>query len=238
MLRPVFMVYVDGCREAKQKRKRDSDLPDRVGKRQSANGSLPDGAREASPHGHDSRASPVPDAAADKGQTQQWGASWGHRPSAPGALRPEPVLNVDKHKRATQGKWGNSAEEPFSNGPSGSNKSGHQLVSTSLQSAATRSSKDNPLDASRIGHGHKTVSPSHDAGSMDAVPMSDALADGQVAGGTHDLNRMVEHLAGHLPGSADDDDDDDAEAGDQEATDDEDTDSDGKQSQLDIDVVN
>ncbi len=65
--------------------------------------------------------------------------------------------------------------------------------------------------------------------------MSHATNNGQAAGGTHDLNRMVEHLAGHLHSSADED---NAEAEDDEATDDENTDSDGKHSQLDVDVVN
>lgn len=61
--------------------------------------------------------------------------------------------------------------------------------------------------------------------------MTHAPTGGQAAGAANDLNRMVDHMAGHLHNPADEA---GAEAEDEEATEDEGTDSDGKQSQVDV----
>ncbi len=96
------------------------------------------------------------------------------------------------------------------------------------QAAAKGSSQDHPPDA---GYQDRSTSPHAD----DPAYVSHAETQSRMPGVAHDLNRMVEHMTGHLHSSADED---DAEAEDEEATADEDTNSDGKHSQLDVDVVN
>lgn len=97
-----------------------------------------------------------------------------------------------------------------------------------FQAAAKGSSQDHPLDG---GYQDRSASPHAD----DPAYVNHAETQSHMPGVAHDLNRMVEHMTGHLHSSADED---DAEAEDEEATSDENTDSDGKHSQLDVDVIN
>ncbi len=197
-------------------------MPHKAKQRRSVNDSLPAGTAEA-----------APDGASERAQSQQQ-PSPGGGASAPGPSDGAAGLHGNTQRVETQGDtWGTSGEgllardspdQLLGSGPSDMYNSNPDAS----QAAAKGSSQDHPPDA---GYQDRSTSPHAD----DPAYVSHAETQSRMPGVAHDLNRMVEHMTGHLHSSADED---DAEAEDEEATADEDTNSDGKHSQLDVDVVN
>ena len=208
------------CRQAQQKRKRNlvsSDLPHKAKQRRSVNDSLPAGIAEA-----------APDGASERAQSQQ-------QPSPGGGASDDAAgLHGDSQRVETQrDAWDSSSDgllatdhpdQLIGSGPSDLYNSNPDA----FQAAVKGSSQDHPPDG---GYQHRSASPHAD----DPLYVSHAVTQSHMPGIAHDLNRMVEHMTGHLHSSADED---DAEAEDEEATADEETDSDDKHSQPDVDVVN
>ncbi|DBA98922.1 hypothetical protein WJX77_006198 [Trebouxia sp. C0004] len=212
-------------RQAQQKRKRNlasSDLPHKAKQRQSSNDTLPAGAAEA-----------APDEASERAQSQQQPSPWDGA-SAPGPSDNPAGLHGDSQRVETQrDAWDSSGDGLLSrdhpdqllgSGPSDMYNSNPDA----FQAAVKGSSRDHPPDG---GCQYRSASPHAD----DPACMSQAVTQSNMPAVAHDLDRMVEHMTGHLHSSADEH---DAEAEDEEATADENTDSDGKHSQPDVDVVN
>ena len=197
-------------------------MPHKAKQRGSVHDSLPAGTAEA-----------APDGASERAQSQQQPSPWGGA-SAPGPSDDAAGLHDDSQRVETQGDaWDSSGDgllardnpdQLLGSGPSDMYNSNPGA----FQAAMKGSSRDHPPDG---GYQDRPASPHAD----DPAYVSHAVTQSHMSGVAHDLNRMVEHMTGHLHSSADED---DAEAEDEEATADENTDSDGKHSQLDVDVVN
>lgn len=202
------------CREAKQKRKRGPasvDLPHKTKQRRSLNDSLPAGTSEAAPGGPP-----------DRGYSKQWASPWGT--SASGSASGAATVHSDLHRgQSDNALQGNPSGQPFSNGPSARENDGPVLAHAAEGLPFT----DHAPETSHAVYPYTPAGPHSD----NPVFMTHALTGGQPAGAAHDLNRMVDHMAGHLHNPADEA---GAEAEDEEATEDEGTDSDGKQSQVDV----
>lgn len=197
-------------------------MPHKAKQRRSVNDSLPAGPSEA-----------ALDGASERAQSQ-------HQPSpGAGASAPGPsdgvaglhgdteTVEAQNDARDISGDGLLSTDNPdqlLGSGPSDMYNSNPDAS----QAAVKGSSQDHPLDG---GYQDRSASPHAD----DPAYVSHAETQSHMPGVAHDLNRMVEHMTGHLHSSADED---DAEAEDEEATADEDSDLDGKHSQLDVDVVN
>jgi len=197
-------------------------LPHKAKQRRSVNDSLPAGTAEA-----------APDGASERAQSQQQPSPRGGA-SAPGPSDGAAGLHGDTQGADTQGDVQDisgdgllardNPDQLLGSGPSNMYNSNPDA----FQATVKGSSRDHPPDG---GPEDRSGSPYAD----DPAYVSHAETHSHMPGDAHDLNRMVEHMTGHLHSSADED---DAEAEDEEATADEDTDSDGKHSQHDVDVVN
>ncbi|DBA73831.1 TPA: PSII 6.1 kDa protein, variant 2 [Trebouxia sp. C0005] len=213
-------------RQAQQKRKRSlasSNLPHKAKQRRSVNDRLPAGTAEVAHAGASERAQP------------QERPQPGIGASAPGPSDNAAGLHGDTQRVETQrDAWDSSGDGLLSKdnpdqflrpGPSDMYNSNPDTLQ-----AAIKGSQDNPPDG---GYHERSASPHADDPAY--VGHAGTQSQTNMPGVAHDLNRMVEHMTGHLHSSADED---DAEAEDEEATADENTDSDGKLSQPDVDVVN
>ena len=205
--------YVAVCRrEPKQKRKRaagSGDQPKRTKQKKTGNDTGPGG-------GANQAATAVANSHSSQGQ------------KANPQRRPE-----DKAVGPSQGL---SVQQPSSQAPGDAQQ--HQHTSQDVHGQ-----KDE--DPSPIGAVDQEASQDQKPNARQSIPLEEehgkedspeAADKGQPQGSGHELDRMVEHLSGHLPSSADEEAAREEEEG--EGTEDESTDSDGKHSQPDIDVVN